>query len=131
MIEGNRKMPWLPTFLRMALSDALYEAALLKKINIFKEKDGGTPEHDVVSIARLLGISADLFRTLQPGDGLPKEQKARRKRSPLKKLRWDLERLERVPENEGVALQLESEIYRLENEADTDEWPDVIGNANE
>lgn len=41
-------------------------------------------------------------------------------------LREKLAALELVPENEAIALQLESEIYRLERETDHNEWPDVI-----
>lgn len=49
-------------------------------------------------------------------------------------LRARLARLERLPENEGVAFQLESEIYKLENAAPalgSEEWPDVIGGDDE
>ncbi len=46
----------------------------------------------------------------------------------LENMRQRLMRLERLPENEAIALQLESEIYKLERQnANTDEWPDVIG----
>lgn len=45
----------------------------------------------------------------------------------LTDLRDKLAKLERLPENEAISLQLESAIYRLEHETDTDEWPDVIG----
>ena len=43
-------------------------------------------------------------------------------------LRSKLKDLERLPENEAVAFQLETEIYKLEREADVaaDEWPDEI-----
>lgn len=41
-------------------------------------------------------------------------------------LRRKLDRLERVPENEAERFRLESEIYRLENQTDVDEWPEVI-----
>lgn len=47
-------------------------------------------------------------------------------------LREKLEMLERLPENEAVALQLESEIARLERENEiVTEWPDVIGGGDE
>ncbi|CAN5460827.1 hypothetical protein BH20ACI3_BH20ACI3_41950 [soil metagenome] len=46
----------------------------------------------------------------------------------LERLRQKLMRLELLPENEAVAFKLESEIYKLEREAD-DEWPDEIGGA--
>ena len=42
-------------------------------------------------------------------------------------LQAKLTRLERLPENEAVRFQLESEIYRLEREANADEWPELIG----
>lgn len=42
----------------------------------------------------------------------------------LETLRGKLQRLERVPENEATRFQIESELYKLENQ--TDEWPDVI-----
>ena len=48
----------------------------------------------------------------------------------LEGLRQQFAQLERVPENEAIALQLESEIYRLENQSDLNEWPDVIGGDN-
>lgn len=41
--------------------------------------------------------------------------------------RAELAGLERLPENEAVALQLETEIFNLERAAATEEWPDVIG----
>ncbi len=41
-------------------------------------------------------------------------------------LQEKLANLEALPENEAIALQLESEIYRLEHEQVADEWPDVI-----
>lgn len=45
----------------------------------------------------------------------------------LAELKKTLARLERVPENEAIAFQMESEIYRLEQESSGDEWPDVVG----
>jgi hypothetical protein len=45
----------------------------------------------------------------------------------IEELRKKLNMLERLPENEAIALQLESEIYRLEHESTIEEWPDVIG----
>lgn len=43
-------------------------------------------------------------------------------------LREKLANLERLPENEAVLFNLESEIYRLECETvSADEWPDLIG----
>ncbi len=45
-------------------------------------------------------------------------------------LKEKLTKLESLPENEAIAFQLESEIYRLEGEAArANEWPDVIGGA--
>lgn len=144
LIEGRKGI--LPMFLRMALSDALYEAALLKKIRIFEDKPRDMEtlaDYDVQAIAKLFEKSAGLFRVLHPSDdsqtfrhlGLepqrshynePKTRKPREK-SPLKALREQLEALEFVPENESCRLQLESQIYRLEQEGTRDEWPDVIG----
>lgn len=64
--------------------------------------------------------------------GLVRRFKKRSKKAPqrgenreLAGLRGKLDRLERVPENEAVRFQLETEIHRLEQEP-TDEWPDVI-----
>lgn len=45
----------------------------------------------------------------------------------LASLREKFQRLERLPENEAVALRLESEIYKLESAIGEDEWPDMIG----
>lgn len=42
-------------------------------------------------------------------------------------LRSKLERVERLPENEAVRFEIESEIHALENQRETDdEWPEVI-----
>lgn len=64
----ERKQGDLPMFLRMALSDALYEAALLKQIHIFAPAptQDDVPAHDVSEIAHLFGKSVDLFRVLHP-----------------------------------------------------------------
>ena len=43
-------------------------------------------------------------------------------------LQRKLDKLERLPENEAISLQLESEIYKLKRQSD-DEWPNVIGAA--
>jgi hypothetical protein len=47
----------------------------------------------------------------------------------LTSLREKLAKLEYLPENEAVRFNLESEIYRLERDADSDEWPYMIGGA--
>ncbi len=46
----------------------------------------------------------------------------------LQTLREQLTNLERLPENEAIALQLETAIYHLEHE---DEWPDVIAEGGQ
>lgn len=46
----------------------------------------------------------------------------------IAELQRKLSTLERVPENEGERFKLDSEIYRLEQEGETDnEWPDLLG----
>ena len=63
----ERKQGDLPMFLRMALSDALYEAALLKGIDIFEPRvPKRVPAFDVFEVAHLFGTSVDLFRVLHP-----------------------------------------------------------------
>jgi hypothetical protein len=47
----------------------------------------------------------------------------------VSRLKSALERLERAPENEGERFRIETEIFNLEHNADTEEWPDVIGGA--
>jgi hypothetical protein len=64
---------------------------------------------------------------LQARNEIEAEQRESQKSPTLTDLRNKLARLERVPENEAIAFQLESEIYRLEQEATLNEWPDVIG----
>lgn len=65
-------------------------------------------------------------------DSTPRPRKRSPKRTeikaddPLHDLRERLAKLERVPENEAISFQLQTEIYRLEHETTIDEWPDVI-----
>ena len=50
----------------------------------------------------------------------------------IAKLQRQLSGLENVPENEAVAFRLESQIYKLEREAESaEQWPDVIGDDGE
>jgi hypothetical protein len=59
-------------------------------------------------------------------------RKIKRPKSPspdkrVSQLNAALSRLERVPENEAERFRLETEIFNLEHESNTEEWPDVIG----
>jgi hypothetical protein len=62
------------------------------------------------------------------GTALGSEDEAVEADGKLEDLRQKLLHLERVPENEAITFQLESEIFQYEREnATADEWPDVIG----
>ena len=89
--------------------------------------------------------SAEYLATIEPTDSPYRPIKTRNKPAKtrnrsdgetqsdpeVERLRDKLTKLERLPENEATAFQLESEIYKLEREAsNANEWPDVIGGAD-
>lgn len=88
--------------------------------------DEGYYAFDGEENSTIVGIAVTLVRRIQRR---AKPKQATTKSDPkLADLRKQLERLERVPENEGERFRLESEIYKLETAApDEDEWPEVIG----
>src|ERR1051326_1019099 len=90
----------------------------------------GTTSHEVFSMETLDFVSRH-SRFPHPGEPLDMngeevEPTPREENESLITLRQRLNRLERLPENEATAFQLETEIYRLKNESPADEWPDLI-----
>lgn len=65
----------------------------------------------------------------RPGESIDEEDRRPEQAEAISLLCAKLEALEFLPENEPTRFQLETEIYKLEHESDTDEWPDVIGGA--
>lgn len=76
----------------------------------------------------IFGVAAFLIRRFES----PAPRKAKRRTRPRESQREDaamdlqaqLEKLERVPENEAERFRIETEIYRLEQASE--EWPEVI-----
>lgn len=66
------------------------------------------------------GIGVCLIRRIK------RKRRTKAKADPAASLKRKLERLERVPENEAIRFELETEIYNLEHETE-EEWPDQVG----
>jgi len=75
----------------------------------------------------ILGVVVSLIRDFRklPKRKSPATQNRRINRR-VSRLRGELAKLERVPENEAERFKLETEIYRAEREQDLEEWPEVI-----
>lgn len=72
--------------------------------------------------------SADYLSTIEPQGAPSTPAPEPRESHELSRLRDRLENLELVPENEATRFQLETQIYKLQREAESvDEWPNVIG----
>jgi hypothetical protein len=90
-------------------------------------KDKGEPE------GTLYGVATAVFRRFlktKKATGKSAGQMGGTKSDgQAEKLRQKLMRLERLPENEAIAFQLETQIYHLErgSKTDAEKWPDVIG----
>jgi hypothetical protein len=117
------------------LSTVAYHAALINaiqkiydpagyKIEIAREKNRVKEGYRVERRLRLGRVSKKTKEISLPE---PEPQDNLR----IEELRARLQNLETLPENEAVRFQLETEIYRLEQEQKRDEWPEVIGGEDE
>lgn len=68
----------------------------------------------------LFGVVVTVIRKLK------RKRRTKAKADPTASLKKKLEQLERVPENEAIRFELETEIFNLEHETE-EEWPDHVG----
>jgi hypothetical protein len=112
-----------------------YMMLMLEALPTLKGRDRTMAEQSFGEVSELLeGCSQKRFRQIdrRHNGAEPIKKACNTVPREVRKLKDALSKLERVPENEAIYFQLESEISRLEQEnerdKEVDEWPDVIGN---
>ena len=105
----------------------LWETPRGRVVTVFSEEY----EFEWEKESTIVAVAVTLIRRFKRKSKAKKTSSAAKSDPRLSDLQKQLDRLERVPENESERFKLESEIFKLENAVPEDEWPEVIGGGDD